>query len=515
MLADGLTDLQQTLADHGLPPYAWDWTRTHQLASVAHASLHATTLAATMQAQLNPDQLAYFTQIVTAIETDPQTAHFYLQGPGGTGKTFLYTTLCYYFRGRGKTVLCVASTGIAALLLPNGRTSHSQFKIPLDLNESSVSSITKQSALGQLLRDVDLIIWDEVPMQHKYCFEVVHRLLGDLRSVTDDILFGGVPVILGGDFAQILPVVPHGSRADIVGACLQTSFIWPRLTQLRLRINMRVREGENGQDFVRWIGELPYDPAQNGMVTIPDYIAQPQSITALIDRIYPRALLLQAPTDISAFRGRSLLTTLNTAVTELNAVILPRLPGQIQTYQSVDLLDRSSAAATDLDDFPVEQLQSIDLASLPPSQLSLKLGAPVLLLRNLCPQQGLCNGSRMVITALRTHCIEVRLLGGDFDGQLRVIPRIKLCATDTALGIPLSRKQFPVRLCFAMTINKGQGQSFHTVGLDLRTPVFTHGQLYVAVSRTSSVDGLSILLPEKSNSRTLNVVYPEVLANLI
>ena len=121
----------------------------------------------------------------------------------------------------------------------------------------------------------------------------------------------------------------------------------------------------------------------------------------------------------------------------------------------------------------------------------------------------------MVITALRTHCIEVRLLGGDFDGQLRVIPRIKLCATDTALGIPLSRKQFPVRLCFAMTINKGQGQSFHTVGLDLRTPVFTHGQLYVAVSRTSSVDGLSILLPEKSNSRTLNVVYPEVLANLI
>ena len=78
-----------------------------------------------MQAQLNLEQLDCFQQIVTAVETDPQTAHFYLQGPGGTGKTFLYQTLCYYFRSKGKTVLCVASTGIAALLLPNGRTSHS------------------------------------------------------------------------------------------------------------------------------------------------------------------------------------------------------------------------------------------------------------------------------------------------------------------------------------------------------------------------------------------------------
>jgi ATP-dependent DNA helicase PIF1 len=81
----------------------------------------------------------------------------------------------------------------------------------------------------------------------------------------------------------------------------------------------------------------------------------------------------------------------------------------------------------------------------------------------------------MVVTGLRTYCIEARLLGGDFDGQLQVIPRIKLSTTDESLGIPLSRKQFPVRLCFAITINKSQGQSFHTVSLDLRTPVFIHG----------------------------------------
>jgi hypothetical protein len=109
-------------------------------------------------------------------------------------------------------------------------------------------------------------------MQHKYYFEVVYRLLVDLRSVTDDILFGGVPVILGGDFAQILLIVPRGSRADIVTACLQKSFIWPQLKRLFLRINMRVCEGQHGQEFIRWISKLPYSPALDGMVLISDYI---------------------------------------------------------------------------------------------------------------------------------------------------------------------------------------------------------------------------------------------------
>jgi hypothetical protein len=114
----------------------------------------------------------------------------------------------------------MALTGIAALLLPDRYTSYSQFRILLELNESSVSTIIKTSRLGALLRSTDLIIWDEVPIQYKYCFEVVYRLMGDLRSVADDVLFGGVPVILGGDFAQILPVVLYGSQADTVQACL-------------------------------------------------------------------------------------------------------------------------------------------------------------------------------------------------------------------------------------------------------------------------------------------------------
>jgi hypothetical protein len=146
----------------------------------------------------------------------------------------------------------------------------------------------------------------------------VHRLIVDLRSVADDVLFKGVPVILKGDFAQILLVVPHGSRADIVRACLQRTWIWPRLRQLSLRINIRVRNDPSEQDFVDWISSLPYDPSLNGQITLPPFVPRAQSITDLINHVYPRERLLRAPRDSRAFSGRAILSTLNDTVRELN-----------------------------------------------------------------------------------------------------------------------------------------------------------------------------------------------------
>ena len=168
--------------------------------------------------KFNEDQAKHFREIVTAVTQDPRSAHFFLQGPGGTGKTFLYRGLCHHFRSSGRIILCVASSGIAATLLPGGTTTHSRFCIPLDLDENSVCYVGKNTQLAELLRQISLIIWDEVPMQHKYCFEAVYRMLTDVRG--DQSLFGGIAIVFGGDFAQILPVVKHGRRADIVSANL-------------------------------------------------------------------------------------------------------------------------------------------------------------------------------------------------------------------------------------------------------------------------------------------------------
>ncbi len=128
--------------------------------------------------------------------------------------------------------------------------------------------------------------------------------------------------------------------------------------------------------------------------------------------------------------------------------------------------------------------------------------------------RGLCNGTRMVLLRMTNRVLEVRLIGGDHDGEIALIPRIGLnpSAASTGFTFKLRRHQFPVRLAFAMSINKAQGQSVKYVGLDLRSSVFTHGQLYVAFSRATSGHRIKVVLsPTAQSPVTKNIVYPEVL----
>lgn len=103
------------------------------------------------------------------------------------------------------------------------------------------------------------------------------------------------------------------------------------------------------------------------------------------------------------------------------------------------------------------------------------------------------------------------MLGGEFNGQLCLIPRIKLTTTENNLPYIITRQQYPICLCFAMTVNKSQSQSLRTVGVDHQTSAFIHGQLYVALSYVTTLQGITILTVENSDGKTNNVVYPEVL----
>jgi hypothetical protein len=517
----GLFLLQKLLTPHGkclsdfcMPQPIHDWSRCNRnpllTAELAYDMRTEEGLRDDIVQKFNEDQAKHFHEIVTAVTQDPRSAHFFLQGPGGTGKTFLYRGLCHHFRSSGRIVLCVASSGIAATLLPGGTTAHSRFRIPLELNENSVCNVGKNTQLAELLRQTSLIIWDEVPMQHKHCFEAVHRMLTDIRG--DQSLFGGIPTVFGGDFAQILPVVKHGSRADIVSANLQKSFLWNRIRVLTLHRNMRVQDDEANRRFAEWLRNLSYDPQFYGKITLPPGIKQFRRIEDMYAWMYPPHLLERAVTDYSAFRTSSILSARNDTVTEINERLLNAMPGDVRTYHSVDTAELGNEGEGYGETPAVEVLNSFHPASLPLSRLRLKIGAPVLLLRNLAPQEGLCNGTRLSVTRLGRRCIQARILGGFFDGEERLLPRIKLNSSADELPYVISRVQFPVRLCFAMTINKGQGQSFDTVGVDLRIPVFTHGQFYVAMSRVTDVNRLAVLLPEDGRSnRVRNIVYPEVL----
>ncbi|XP_019177371.1 PREDICTED: ATP-dependent DNA helicase PIF1-like [Ipomoea nil] len=164
-----------------------------------------------------------------------------------------------------------------------------------------------------------------------------------------------------------------------------------------------------------------------------------------------------------------------------------------------------------------EFLNSIRFSGLPNHTLTLKIGSPVMLMRNIDHSLCLCNGTRLVITKLADHVIEVEIMTGSNKGTKVLIPRMSMSPSDPKLAFKFQRMQFPLMLSYAMTINKSQGQTLSHVGLILKKSVFVHGQLYVAASRVNNLDGLKILIVKDSSSTTTsttNVVYHEVFNNL-
>lgn len=213
----------------------------------------------------------------------------------------------------------------------------------------------------------------------------------------------------------------------------------------------------------------------------------------------------------------------NEDVEEVNECTLMQMPGDVKEYKSADTLVSENEPA-EHNFYPVEFLNSLNLGGGFPSHvLRLKLGCPVMLLRNLDPHNGLCNGTRMVCMAFHRKVIEVEILTGTHIGQRAFIPRITFIPTTQDLPFSMRRRQFPLRVAFGMTINKSQGQTLSRIGVLLRNPVFSHGQLYVALSRASSPENVRVVIEnvdrntlqqESMVDKTTNIVYKEVLQQI-
>ena len=469
-------------------------------------------------AQLNAEQRIAYDSICDAVDAG-NGGVFFLDGFGGTGKTFVINLTLAKVRSEGKIALSVASSGIAATLLDGGTTAHSRFKIPIDIDVDSTCNIPAQSPLAQLIRESSLVFWDEAVMQHRYVFEAVDRTFRDVRQ--DDRLFGGVVMCFCGDFRQILPIIPKGTRGQIVAASLKNSSFWQHIRVLRLTDNMRLLhpdlqpaerdQQENFGNQILAIGE--------GRTTINDTIQWPtegivanNSIQSLAETVFPGLSNPNSPPPSSAYLAdRVLLAPRNDTVTELNKILLNSMPGQVCTFRSADKIIDDGG----VDIYPTEYLNSVDVSNLPPHELNLKVGAPVILLRNLDPSAGMCNGTRMRVVRCGARVIECEILTGKHASQIVFIPRIPMSPSSSAeLPFDFQRTQFPLRLAFAITINKSQGQTLGRVGLVLDQPVFSHGQLYVALSRVTNYANLHLIVPNtpeaRQEGRLANIVYREV-----
>ncbi|XP_056698164.1 uncharacterized protein [Spinacia oleracea] len=346
----------------------------------------------------------------------------------------------------------IAYDTIMNVVISKGRTSHSTFQLPLNPDSSSTCSFTKRSKTVILLKNSSIIVWDEDPMTHRYQFKVVDRSLKDLMG--NDLPFGGKIILFGGDFRQVLPVVRNGTRAQMIEASFVRSPMWRHIRILRLRENMRLIDDNGFANFLLSVGNGNEPTISDQMIRLPTGMVIPSmadsSIEALIDQVFPS--LSEHVGDGNFIVEREIITPLNEDVDRINNKVVEKFLGEGKTYYSFDYVPEGKRNL-----YQQEFLNSISTSGLPPHALTLKPG---------------------------DNFIDAEVLIGHSRGNRVFLPRIPLKTTeDIKLPFEMVKKKFPVKLSFALTINKSLRQTIPHVCIYLPDHVFSHGHLYVALPR--------------------------------
>jgi hypothetical protein len=424
----------------------------------------------------------------------------FIDGPGGTGKTFIYKTLYNILKGMDKNVINMAYTGIAATLLPKGKTIHGVFALGINITPETTSGILKGTKAEKVLKETHVFIIDEASMVSKDILKIMDQTLREVMN--SNVPFGGKLMLFGGDFRQTLPIKEKATPQQLIQLSLKGSDLWKDFKIFKLTKNMRAdaNQIEFANEILK-IGEGKLNDNEEN-VKIPEQCIFNGN---LLKEIFAKKI---NDNNICSLQNRAILAPTNLEVDEINLQALNLIEGEEKIYYSVDEIREQDNAKHR---YMTELLHTIDPNGIPKHELKLKKNAIVMLMRNLDIESGLCNGTRFRILEMRPNMIYCKIISGDKSGQDVFIPRITLeCSKN--LPVTFYRKQFPLRLALAMTINKSQGQTLDKVGLKLdKVEVFSHGQLYVGISRVKNYESLKIKLKSEAEGKTKNIVHRAVL----
>ncbi len=400
---------------------------------------------------LTPEQLA----VLDAIEMS--MAHVFVTGRAGTGKSTLLQHLAAH---TSKKLAIAAPTGVAALNV-GGQTIHSLLRLPIGVIADQ--PLPHPEDLRNLLRGIETLVIDEVSMVSADLMDAIDRTLREARNRRREP-FGGVQVVLFGDPYQLAPVPPNDphERAYFRDRYRSQWFFDAHVWE-EVGIDVRTLQEIHRQrdpEFTRILNAVRHDEVTQEMADVLNEVgARP------------------VPDGSEAIT----LATTNATVSAINARGLAALPGRAQT--SVAEIEGEFGRGA----FPADE------------SLELKLGARVMFLRNdVSGDARWVNGTTGSVVRIG-DAIEVEVEGTVHEVQPTTWEKFRYeydgITKQLKKDVVAEFTQFPLRLAWAVTIHKSQGQTYDRARIDLGSGAFAPGQTYVALSRLRTLDGLHLSRP--------------------
>ncbi len=472
---------------------------------------------------------------------------YFIDGDAGVGKSSVMRKLQAYARSIGVLIGICAATTLAALNFKGGifknknisiikydiilnfigQTAHSYFGYPvIEENdkdpEKPFECNVENTNRAELLQNVLVIFWDEFISNHRDIFEAVLKIFnGTVKYI----------FVTAGDFQQIPPVIKNGAKAEVINALISSSMYWPEFNIIKLIQNMRLlslTDDVERQNQVQYaiclqniarniisvdtvhISDIDDDTVQLGLPNMEYFMED--NVYEAIDWLYPNHMFnscIACDTVILAATNE-IVDIWNEKIQNLNNSIAIELVSK-DTFCEVD--DPHGHLSNMVNK---NVLQKYDVNGCPPHILTLKVGDVCIVLRAMMGLN-IPTNSRVLILEINNYVIKAKMLENN---KIVAIPRIPfIIQMPFGMSYKILRRQFPLRLAYAMTYNKSQSQTLQKVLLDVICPPFMHGHLYVAMSRVRNAKNIKLFLKTenivKHEDRDIpaitNVVYQEIL----